>query len=84
MAKKAIPKYKSNQVIQALEIKTIVRKNDMATLNFEKGFDSVQVDRHYLKKHQPSAGDYFVTCSEGCKKYLSKAEFEANFEPVKK
>ena len=83
MAKKALPKFKSNQVVQALEIKTIVRKNDTATLNFEKGYDPVQVDRHYLKKYKPTSGGYFVTCDEGCKKYISKEEFESNFEAVK-
>lgn len=78
-----IPSYKSNEVVLALEIETIVRKGTSATLNFkEKGHDPVVVDRHYLQKYSPKAGGYFVTCEQGCKKYKSKEEFEKNFEAV--
>lgn len=81
--KKAIPQYKSNEVVMALPIETIVRKNDNATLNF-KEYPSVEVDRHYLSKYKPKAGGYFVTCSGGCKKYKDKEEFEKYFELVDK
>lgn len=86
-----MPRYQSHKKVWALKIKAIdldsekARAEDRetdgsATITPEEdGYAPFKVDAHYLRKHQPQAGGYYVVYDDGYKSYSPAEAFEGGY-----
>lgn len=79
-------KYKSHKEVEAYQVETIVRnKQGGATLNTsEEGYPSIEVDSHFMLKHKPKAGGYYVIYADGYKSFSPQKAFEDGYEKIEK
>ncbi len=79
-----MPRYKCHKEVHALKIKAIDWDSTMlfATITPEdEGFAAFQVDNHYMDKHDPQVGGYYVVYpgSDAYKSYSPAQAFEDGY-----
>ena len=89
-AEQEMPKYKCHKVVHALQIEKIDHVNtptiDGGTIihPVEEGFAPFWVDNHYLAKHNPQEGGYYVVYPDGYKSFSPKEAFEGGYISLEK
>lgn len=86
-----LPQYSSNKVYGALAIESVRPvKNGGAIIvlvpeDADKKVDQVdrevEVDRHFVKAHNPTMGNYFTIDEDGNFGYIKKEVFEEDYVP---
>lgn len=83
-----LPKYQCHKKVWALKINTINRDghgedrdSDGSALIYpaEPGYAPFRVDRHYMNKHTPEVGGYFVMYENGYKSFSPAEAFEDGY-----
>lgn len=85
-----MPRYKSHKIVRALKIKEVVDptkpndETDGSRLLFfeEEGYPMKRVDRHYVRKHEPKAGGYYVVYQDGYESWSPSEAFESGYEQI--
>jgi len=89
-----MPRYKCHKEVWALRIYKIVRDCDVAQAEGretdgsatitpeEKGYAPFKVDAAYMRKHNPSVGDYFVVYADGYKSCSPWKAFENGYTRI--
>lgn len=87
MCSKEMPKYKCHKEVHALKIKLIVdpidggEESDGSRLLYveEDHFAPIKVDGHYMSKHKPQPGGYYVVYADGYISFSPASAFEAGY-----
>ena len=82
-----MPKYKSHKTVWALKIKSVTdptkpgnETDGSKILEFEEdGYAALRVDRHYVQKHAPKGGGYYVVYKDGYKSWSPADAFEGGY-----
>ena len=87
-----LPKYQCHKQVWALKIAGIER-NDVPegtpTLDgsarimpAEQGYAAFKVDAHYMRKHNPQIGGYYVRYDDGYESFSPAEAFEAGYTAI--
>jgi hypothetical protein len=83
-----LKKYKSHKVVEAAKIEMISLNTSPDTywdgksrLTFAGGV-YVIVERHYMRKHEPQVGGYYVLYKDGYESFSPAEAFESGYELV--
>lgn len=80
---KELPKYKCHKEVRAAKIATIEYKEENKIfLNFENGYDPVEVNFEFVAKHNPSVGGYYVLYNDGYQSWSPAEAFENGYTLV--
>ena len=78
-----MPRYKSHKEVWALKIARVENTAEGGTLYPEdRQYDKIQVDFHYMAKHNPVAGGYYVVYKDGYKSFSPAEAFEDGYTLV--
>lgn len=83
-----MPQYQCHKKVWALKIAKIEYSADDATIDgaritpAEIGCAPFEVDWHYVDKHKPQVGGYFVVYSDGYKSYSPAKAFEEGYTRI--
>jgi hypothetical protein len=91
-AMRELPRYKCHKEVWALKIKGIMLDSDLAKLDDnretdgsatitpeDEGYAPFKVDRHFVGKHNPIIGGYYVVYKDGYKSFSPADAFEDGY-----
>jgi hypothetical protein len=87
-----LPLYQSHKIVQAMKIKEVRKKQETspglnnAGPNWEltSAFDVVcEITPEFVRKHNPTPGDYYVVYEDGYDSISPATAFEAGYEPLR-
>jgi len=79
-----MPRYKCHKVVQALQIKAIIRDGEgenretdgsAMIVPMEEGYEPFKVDFDYMHRNKPQIGGFYVVHKDGCKSFSPAREF---------
>lgn len=86
VAMRQMPRYKCHKEVWALKIKEVkipVAPIDNPILAFEdEGYLPIEVDYDYIKKHNPTAGGYYVVYDDGYRSFSPAKPFEDGYSRI--
>ena len=77
-----LPAWKSKDgTVQAVKIASVVPRLSEGGAWFvpEGGIDKFSVSQHYMEKHLPEAGGYYVKYEDGCDSWITAESFESDY-----
>jgi len=86
-----MPRYKCHKEVWALKIADIIFDSELARSEnretdgsamitpVESGYAPFQVNREYVRKHNPQVGGYFVQYKDGYKSFSPSEAFESGY-----
>lgn len=75
-----MPKYKCHKEVHALKIAMIEPHGSGALITpADEGFAPFDVDSHFMAKHAPEPGGYYVVYDDGYKSFSPAEAFEAGY-----
>lgn len=89
-----MPKYQSHKKVWALKIDKIEKDVDKAREEdretdgsavitpADEGYGPFKVDHHYMHKHNPEAGGYYVVYEDGYKSFSPAKAFEDGYTRI--
>lgn len=85
--RREMPRYRSHKEVHALKIKDIIDPNHVTDgsrmiVPEEEGYAPFPVDGHYVRKHEPQVGGYFVVYPDGYRSYSPAEAFESGYMPL--
>lgn len=77
MSEIVLPRYKCHKEVNAAKIYCVIPNDGTggAKLCFEQ-YPGVEVDQHFMAKHNPSAGGYYIIYSDGYTSWSPADVFE--------
>lgn len=83
VTQKEMPRFKCHKEVWAIQIKHVVDLTEVIFITpVEQGFAPFQVDREYMKKHNPQSGGYYIVYSDGYKSYSPAIPFETGYTRI--
>lgn len=79
MVKIELPRYRSHEIVHAIKIKAVENQN---IIPVDEDYAPIPVELHYLTKHEPRAGGYYVAYEDGYESYSPAEAFEAGYTRV--
>lgn len=79
-----LPKYRCHKEVWALKISQVKGNIDGSAklVPEDETYKSIQVDRDYVSKHEPTAGGYFVVYEGGYTSYSPSDVFEDGYTVI--
>jgi hypothetical protein len=78
--KKTFPRYKCHKEVNAVKIdKVIVIDGSGGAYLYFTNYPVVEVDHHYMAKHNPSSGGYYVIYDDGYTSWSPAKAFEDGY-----
>jgi len=74
-----MPKYVCKKEVRALELEAV---NGVTLVFVDKRYGATDVNLHWIGKHAPKAGGYFVVYRDGYTSYSPKAAFEEGYDII--
>lgn len=77
-----MPKWKCHKVVHALKIVQVDNSNpqpDEVLLFFEPPYQPRKMPSHWIGKHQPKNGGYFVVYDDGYESFSPRDAFESGY-----
>ena len=90
-AQREMPRYKSHKEVWALKIADIrvpvpddnaESDGSLFIIPEDAGYGAVLVDRHYVQKHEPQIGGYYVVYKDGYKSWSPAEVFEEGYTRI--
>lgn len=86
----AMPKYRSHKEVYALKIADVIdptqdgNESDGSRILVpaEAGYAPFRVNHDYVRKHEPKAGGYYVTYSDGYRSFSPAQAFEEGYTRI--
>ena len=78
-----LPLYKCHKIVGALKIRCIIEDElPGVAITPEEGYPEFHVSDHYLSKHNPQVGGYFVVYEDGYQSYSPAKAFEDGYTRI--
>lgn len=79
-----LPRYRSHKEVEALKINWIEPQPDGGALitPVEDGYEPFKVSAHYVQRHAPQVGGYYVVYADGYKSWSPAEAFEEGYTRV--
>lgn len=79
-----MPRYRCHKQVWALKISRVLSEGGVdggyALLEVEEpGYAPIRVDPEYMKRHNPTAGGYYVVYEDGYKSFSPAEAFESGY-----
>lgn len=78
-----LPQYLCHKKVRACQIGLVHKKDGQWLLTpADESISQIVVTEHYMKKHQPAAGGYFVLYEDGYESFSPAEAFESGYSRI--